>query len=110
MTVRGRPPFWPFSRAAAALASVVALPPIFPPRRPSATACGFLRGIGDAFHAVEGRRFGCFGSGDVLVAAVLQRERRTAGDRPEALHRVGDGGRAVHEVAAGLEVLLHGNH
>lgn len=38
-TLRGRPPFAPFRRAAAALASDVTLPP----RRPSATAAGFLR-------------------------------------------------------------------
>lgn len=40
-TLFGRPPFWPFARAAAALASDVALPPL----RPSATAAGFLRGM-----------------------------------------------------------------
>lgn len=44
----GHPPFLPFSRAAAVLASERTLPP----RRPKATAAGFLRGIGvarDAF-------------------------------------------------------------
>jgi hypothetical protein len=38
--LRGRPPLAPLARAAAAFASDVALPP----RRPSATAAGFLRG------------------------------------------------------------------
>jgi hypothetical protein len=38
----GRPPLRPFSRAAALLASEVTCPP----RRPNATAAGFLRGIG----------------------------------------------------------------
>jgi hypothetical protein len=41
MRVMGRPPRLPFLRAAAALASLVTLPPF----RPRATAAGFLRGI-----------------------------------------------------------------
>jgi hypothetical protein len=43
----GRPPRLPFSRALAALASLVR--PLFacPPSRPSATAAGFLRGTAD---------------------------------------------------------------
>lgn len=107
MTLRGLPPFAPLARAAAALASVVALPPILPPRRPSATAWGFLRGIGDALHAVERRRPATFGARNVLVAAVLERERRTAGNRPKTLHGVRDRRLAAHEVAAGRGVLRH---
>jgi hypothetical protein len=38
MTFFGLPPFFPFARAAATFAGVVALPPL----RPSAAACGFL--------------------------------------------------------------------
>lgn len=47
----GRPPFAPLARAASALASDVALPPL----RPSATAAGFLRGTEDKerFYAVH---------------------------------------------------------
>jgi hypothetical protein len=39
--LRGRPPFFPFRRAASDLASLLTRPP----RRPSATAAGFFRGM-----------------------------------------------------------------
>ncbi len=42
LTLRGRPPLAPLARAAAVLASERTLPP----RRPNATAAGFLRDIG----------------------------------------------------------------
>lgn len=51
MTFFGRPPFAPLARAAAVLASDVTLPP----RRPNATAAGFLRATGQRLVAFSGR-------------------------------------------------------
>ena len=113
----GRPPRLPFSRAAAALASDVTLPPL----RPSATAAGFLRGIGDLLHAIKRRsaRQQCVqarirlaqgwngAAGDVVVAAVLLREGCLARNRPKALHGMCDRFAAVREVATGRGVLFH---
>src|SRR5262245_46074804 len=47
MALRGLPPFLPFSRAARVLIADFTAPPIWPPRRPNATACGFLRFMRD---------------------------------------------------------------
>jgi hypothetical protein len=65
----GLPPFLPFLRAAAALASLVA----FPPRRPRATAAGFLR----ATETVEGLEGGVVGIPRLLhLCALRGRPRR----------------------------------
>jgi hypothetical protein len=50
-TLRGRPPFLPLARDAAAFVSDVTLPPF----RPSATAAGFLRAIIGSRQSVIGR-------------------------------------------------------
>ena len=100
----GRPPRLPFSRAAAAFASDVTLPPF----RPSVTAAGFLCGIGDLLHAVEAHLARITDPRDVSIAAVLERERRTAGNLPQALDGVGHGRFAVNEVATWRRVLFHG--
>lgn len=113
----GRPPFVPLSRAAATFASEVDLPPTRPPLRPSATAAGFLRGIGDALHTIERRQPSACRlkalhkeaglverSGDVLVAAVLQGEGRASWNRPEPLDGMGHWRRAIEEVATGRSV------
>ena len=105
--LRGRPPFFPFRRAAAALARLVRPLLASPPKRPSATAAGFLRGIGDFLHAIERRGRGALTAGDVLVAAVPQRERCAAGNSPEALHGVRHWRLAVDEVAARGGLCLH---
>lgn len=94
MTFRGLPPFLPFLRAAAALASVVALPPTFPPRRPNATACGFLRGT-----ANQGARDM---RADALIAGVAQ--RLVLGDAGAQ----GVGGEPVDLRAGALSLLQHG--
>ena len=112
MTLRGRPPLAPLARAAAAFASDRTLPP----RRPNETAAGFLRAIGDPCDAIVARsrrHVGAVpraGSGDMDIAALLHREGRPAGNRPQALHRVCDGVSAGHEMTAGGgERRLHGS-
>jgi hypothetical protein len=93
-----------------------------PPLRPKATAAGFLRGIGHTLDVVEARQWrGAFqavvnlvpahsgGARNVVIAAVLQPEGWAAGNLPEALDGVGHGFAAVHDMAAGRVVCLHGS-
>lgn len=84
---RGRPPLRPLTRAASALALLVACPP----RRPSATAAGFLGGIdqqsvrfveGDPFGARHGKIFwrnavAIWGIRSASVVALCHRQRLT---------------------------------
>ena len=115
----GRPPSLPLARAASAFAALVRPLLASPPRRPSATACWFLRGIGNWCHVVERTTSETFfqrgglrrmlvvfrsGAGFVLVAAVEQWKRGLAGNLPQALNRTRRSSLAVNEEAC---VLFH---
>jgi hypothetical protein len=76
MALRGLPPFLPFSRAARALIADLTAPPIWPPRRPSATACGFLRFMRDKRSDQHIRRR--FGFSTILRSPAIICELRMA--------------------------------
>ena len=109
--VFGRPPFFPFRRAAAALARLERPLLASPPKRPSATAAGVLRfdmGI-HGLHVIEPCEAAGSGlaAGDVLVAAVKHRQWLAA-DQPQALNGVGHWRFAGREEAARGGVCRHG--
>ena len=96
----GRPPFAPLARAAAALASDFTLPP----RRPKATAAGFLRGT-VGLHTIEPLR--CV---DAMACLRPRFVRLAALDSlavPQLMDGVGYGRLAGHKETAGLGVSHH---
>jgi hypothetical protein len=97
VTFLGAPPFLPFSRAAAALASERTLPPL----RPRETAAGFLRGT-------------ALLSGDVAVDVLLRQgghssQRKGGNLRGQGLEQ-GDVASFQGGVAAGHHVAAVGVH
>ena len=75
----GRPPFAPFARAAWVFASDVTCPPV----RPSATAAGFLRGMGQPCEMRQSARV------DVGAVRALGADRGQGGGQ-EHLEQGGD--------------------
>lgn len=83
-TLRGRPPFFPFRRAASALAALLTLPPL----RPRATAAGFLRAMWRQRFQTSHERgvVGQFSAGDVGIV------------RPAVRFAAGEGGTFLGEM------------